>query len=179
MRLPSFIALVAAALIPAAAAACPDLLNHKFTTLQGGSLDLCRHAGKPILVVNTASLCGYTPQFEKLEALSTRHKDKLLVVGFPSNDFNQELATNQEIAKFCILTYAVKFPMVEKAAVTGAEAMPIYRQLRAATGQAPQWNFHKYLIARDGKRAFSYSARTQPESSEIVKQIETLLAEKP
>src|SRR5687767_2535314 len=95
MRLAFVIAFVASFLLPSAAAACPELLNHKFTTLQGGSLDLCRHAGKPILVVNTASKCGYTPQFEKLEALSGKHKEKLLVVGFPSNDFNQELATNQ------------------------------------------------------------------------------------
>ena len=175
MKLLHVIALAAAALVPAAAAACPELLNHQFATLQGGSLDLCRHAGKPILVVNTASMCGYTPQFEKLEALSTRHKDKLLVVGFPSNDFNQELATNQEIAKFCILTYAVKFPMVEKAAVTGAEAMPIYRQLRAATGQAPQWNFHKYLIAPDGKTVYSYTSAVEPDSKELLGRLTPML----
>ena len=176
MKLPIVIALVAAALLPAAAAAaCPELLNHKFATLQGGSLDLCRHAGKPILVVNTASMCGYTPQFEKLEALSARHKDKLLVVGFPSNDFNQELATNQEIAKFCILTYAVKFPMVEKAAVTGSDAMPIYRQLRAASGQSPQWNFHKYLIAPDGRTVYSYASAVEPDSRELLGRLAPML----
>ena len=156
-------ALLAVLLFPAAAAACPELLNHKFTTLQGGQLDLCRHAGKPILVVNTASKCGYTPQFEKLETLSTKHKGKLLVVGFPSNDFNQELATNEEIAKFCKLTYAIEFPMVEKAAVSGTDAMPFYKQLRTASGQAPQWNFHKYLIAPDGKTVYSFPAAVAPD----------------
>ena len=100
MRLLYVIALLIAAMMPTGAAACPELLNHKFTTLQGEQLDLCRHAGRPILVVNTASKCGYTPQFEKLEALNRKHKHKLLVVGFPSNDFNQELATNKEIAQF-------------------------------------------------------------------------------
>ena len=153
---------------PLAGAACPDLLNHQFTTLQGGSLDLCKHAGKPILVVNTASKCGYTPQFEKLEAMSTRLRDKLLVVGFPSNDFNQELATNEEIARFCKLTYAVEFPMVEKASVTGPGAMPFYRQLRAATGQAPQWNFYKYLIAPDGKTVYAFGAAVEPDSRELM-----------
>ena len=175
MSLPYTFFLVAAAMIPAWASACPELLNHRFTTLQGGQLDLCKHAGKPILVVNTASMCGYTPQFEKLEALNRKHKDKLLVVGFPSNDFNQELATNQEIAKFCKLTYAVEFPMVEKASVTGAEAMPFYRQLRSATGQAPQWNFHKYLIAPDGKTVFSFATAVEPDSRELLGKLGTML----
>ena len=165
---PLYAVVLLAAMIPASAAACPDLLNHKFTTLQGGQLDLCRHAGKPILVVNTASKCGYTPQFAKLEALSGKYKDKLLVVGFPSNDFNQELATNQEIAQFCKLTYAIEFPMVEKAAVTGPGAMPFYRELRAATGQAPEWNFHKYLIAPDGKTVFSFATAVEPDSRDLL-----------
>jgi glutathione peroxidase len=169
------IALLAAAIFPASAGACPELLNHKFTTLQGGQLDLCRHAGKPILVVNTASKCGYTPQFEKLEALNRKHKDKLLVVGFPSNDFNQELATNKEIAQFCRLTYAIEFPMVEKASVTGPDAMQLYRQLHTATGQAPQWNFHKYLIAPDGKTVFSFATAVEPDSRELLGKLSTML----
>ena len=175
MRFLCALALLAAAVSPAAAADCPELLNHKFTTLQGGQLDLCRYAGKPILVVNTASKCGYTPQFEKLEALSTKHKGKLLVVGFPSNDFNQELATNQEIASFCKLTYAIEFPMVEKAEITGAGAMPFYRQLRAATGLAPQWNFHKYLIAPDGKTVTSYGSSVEPDSRELTARLAPML----
>ena len=175
MRFLFAFAFIAAALSPSVASACPDLLNHKFTTLQGGSLDLCKHAGKPILVVNTASKCGYTPQFEKLEALSGKHKEKLLVVGFPSNDFNQELATNQEIARFCKLTYAIDFPMVEKASVTGAGAMPFYKQLRTATGQAPQWNFHKYLIAPDGRTVYSFGATVEPDSRELLGKLAPML----
>ena len=175
MKFPFAIALLATAVMPASAAACPELLNHRFTMLQGGQLDLCRHAGKPILVVNTASQCGYTPQFEKLEALSTRNKDKLLVVGFPSNDFNQELATNQEIARFCKLTYAIEFPMVEKATVSGTGALPFYRQLRTATGQAPQWNFHKYLIAPDGKTVFSFATAVEPDSRELMGRLTPML----
>ncbi len=175
MKLLCSIALLAAALFPPAAAACPELLNHKFATLQGGQLDLCRHAGKPILVVNTASKCGYTPQFEKLESLSARHKGRLLVVGFPSNDFNQELATNQEIANFCRLTYAIEFPMVEKAAVSGAGAMPFYRQLRAASGRAPQWNFHKYLIAPDGRTVISFGSAVEPDSRELLGKLGPML----
>ena len=175
MKLLCAIALLAAAAIPTVASACPELLNHRFTTLQGGQLDLCRYAGRPILVVNTASKCGYTPQFEKLEALNRKHKDKLLVVGFPSNDFNQELATNKEIAQFCRLTYAIEFPMVEKASVTGADAMPFYRQLRAATGQAPQWNFHKYLIAPDGKTVLSFATAVEPDSRELLGKLAPML----
>jgi len=159
-----------------AAHACPALLDHQFTTLQGGTLDLCQYAGKPILVVNTASKCGYTPQFEKLEAMNRRYGAQgLLVVGFPSNDFNQELATNKEIARFCILTYAVEFPMVEKASVAGAGAMPFYKQLAAATGQAPEWNFHKYLIAPDGKTVYAFKSAVEPDSKELLSRLAPML----
>ena len=108
-------------------AACPDLYNHQFTTLQGGKVDLCEYQNKPILVVNTASKCGFTPQFESLEALYKRYQSKgLLVVGFPSNDFRQELSSDKEIGDFCINTYSVKFPMITKTSVTGANANPFY-----------------------------------------------------
>ena len=127
-------------------------------------------------MVNTASKCGYTPQFEKLEALNRRYKAKgLLVVGFPSNDFNQELATNKEIAQFCKLTYAVEFPMIEKASVAGPGAMPLFKQLAAATGQAPQWNFHKYLIAPDGKTVYSYASAVEPDSKELLGRLAPML----
>ena len=162
-------------------AACPELLNHKMNNLDGKPLDLCEFAGKVVLAVNTASYCGNTPQYKGLEALYQKYKDKgLVVVGFPANDFGaQEPGSAKEIKNFCELTYGVKFPMVEKTSVVAGKANPVFGQLQKMTGDAPEWNFHKYLIARDGKRAFSFSARTQPESGEIVKQIETLLAEKP
>jgi len=157
-------------LLPSALAqACPGLLDHRYTSLQGKSVNLCDFAGRPILVVNTASKCGYTPQFEKLEALHRRYQGRgLVVLGFPSNDFNQELATNQEIAEFCKLTYFVEFPMIEKGSVTGPGANPFYRQLAAASGAAPQWNFHKYLIAPDGKTVHSFATRVEPDSREIM-----------
>ena len=162
-------------------AACPDLLNHRMNNLDGKPLDLCAFSGKVVLAVNTASYCGNTPQYKGLEALYQKYRDKgLVVVGFPANDFgSQEPGSSKEIKDFCELTYGVKFPMVEKTSVVPGKANPVFAQLQKITGDAPEWNFHKYLIARDGKRAYSYGARTQPESGEIVKQIETLLAEKP
>ena len=161
---------------PALAQACSDLLNHNYTSLQGKPVDLCDFAGRPILVVNTASKCGYTPQFEKLEALHRRYQGRgLVVLGFPSNDFNQELATNQEIAQFCKLTYFVEFPMIEKGSVTGPGANAFFKQLAAASGAAPQWNFHKYLIAPDGKTVHSFSTRVEPDSREVMSQLLPML----
>jgi glutathione peroxidase len=162
--------------LPSVAAACPELLNQRYTSLQGKPVNLCDFAGRPVLVVNTASKCGYTPQFEKLEAMHNRYRGRgLVVLGFPSNDFNQELATNREIAEFCKLTYFVEFPMIEKGAVTGAGANPFYKQLAAATGSAPQWNFHKYLIAPDGKTVYSFSTQVEPDSREIMSRLQPML----
>ena len=162
--------------LPAAAGACPALLNHQYNSLQGKPVNLCEFAGRPILVVNTASKCGYTPQFEKLEALHKRYQRRgLVVLGFPSNDFNQELATNQEIAQFCKLTYFVEFPMIEKGSVTGPGANDFFKQLAAATGSAPQWNFHKYLIAPDGKTVYSFGTRVEPDSREIMSRLQPML----
>lgn len=155
---------------------CPELLDHRLPTLQGGTLDLCRHAGKPILVVNTASKCGYTPQFESLEMLNRRYGPRgLLVVGFPSNDFGQELASDGEIARFCKMTYAVEFPLVAQGAVTGPGAHPFFRELTRLTGQAPRWNFHKYLIAPDGRTVHAYPSRVRPDSDEIVGRLRSML----
>lgn len=154
------------------AADCPPLLSHKFQSLQGQPVNLCEHSDKTILVVNTASRCGYTPQFEKLEGMYRQYRDKgLLVIGFPSNDFNQELATDKEIAEFCKLTYAVDFPMISKGSVTGDQATPFYQQLRAATGQAPRWNFHKYVITPGAKQVYSFGTRVEPDAPEILGKI--------
>jgi len=151
---------------------CPSLLNHKFQSLQGQSVNLCDYSDRTILVVNTASKCGYTPQFEKLEGMYRQYRDKgLLVIGFPSNDFNQELATDKEIAEFCKLTYAVDFPMISKGSVKGDKATPFYQQLKAATGQAPQWNFHKYLITPGAKQVYSFGTRVEPDAPEIMGKI--------
>lgn len=169
---------IAAALcfLPGLASACPSLLNHRFDSLQGKPVNLCEYANRPILVVNTASKCGYTPQFEKLEALHKRYRGRgLVVLGFPSNDFNQELASNREIADFCRLTYLIEFPMIEKGAVRGAAAGPFFRQLSAASGEAPQWNFHKYLIAPDGKTVYSFRSQVEPDSREIMDKLRPML----
>ncbi len=158
------------------AQACPALLDHRFTSLQGKEVNLCEYANRPILVVNTASKCGYTPQFDKLEALHKRYgKRGLVVLGFPSNDFNQELATNKEIANFCRLTYAIEFPMIEHGAVKGAKASAFYRALAAASGEAPQWNFHKYLIAPDGKTVHAFRSAVEPDAPEIMTRVRPML----
>ena len=151
---------------------CPALLNYQFKTLQGEIVDLCQYRDKPILVVNTASKCGFTPQFEKLETIYKQYKARgLLVIGFPSNDFRQELQNNAEIGSFCKLTYGVKFPMVAKGSVSGAEANPFYKQLIAATGKEPKWNFYKYVITPGGKSVYSFPSTTEPDDPEIMKLI--------
>jgi glutathione peroxidase len=156
----------------AVAAECPSLLNHRFQSLQGQPINLCDYSDKTILVVNTASKCGYTPQFEKLESMYRQYRDKgLLVIGFPSNDFNQEPGSDKDIAEFCKLTYAVEFPMVSKASVTGQGAMPLYQQLKAATGQEPKWNFHKYVITPGARQVYSFGTRVEPDAPEIMGRI--------
>ena len=157
-------------------ATCLDLYNHKIKTLQGDEVNLCDYQDKPILVVNTASKCGFTPQFEQLEGMYKQYKDKgLLVIGFPSNDFKQELTDNKQIGDFCKLTYAVKFPMASKSSVTGTNANPFYKQLIAATGEAPQWNFYKYVIEPKGKSIHAYTSTVQPDSAEILDKIKPYL----
>jgi glutathione peroxidase len=156
--------------------ACPALLDHRYTSLQGQTVNLCEFANRPILVVNTASKCGYTPQFDKLEALHKQYARRgLVVLGFPSNDFNQELATNKEIANFCRLTYAIEFPMIEQSSVSGAKASPLFRALATASGQAPQWNFHKYLIAPDGKTVYAFRSAVEPDAPEIITRLKPML----
>lgn len=167
----------AAANPPAGGAACPPALNHVFARLQDEKpQSLCQYAGKVLLVVNTASYCGFTPQYQGLEALYGRYKERgLVVLGFPSNDFAQEKGDNQEIAEFCENTYGVKFPMFAKSSVRGATANPFYLQLVQATGRKPLWNFHKYLVARDGAVVASYSSLVAPDSAGLVRDIEKQL----
>lgn len=159
-----------------AQADCAPLYQHQFKTLQGQTVDFCQFQDKPILVVNTASKCGFTPQFEALEALYEQYKDKgLVVIGFPSNDFRQEPGNNKQIGDFCKLTYAVKFPMVEKSSVAGSTANPLYQQLIKQTGQAPQWNFYKYVILPGGQKVYSFNSMTRPESEDIMGKIKPYL----
>jgi glutathione peroxidase len=157
--------------------ACPALLNQQFPRLQDEKQQsLCQYAGKVLLVVNTASYCGFTPQYKGLEELHARYRDRgLVVLGFPSNDFAQERGSNQEIAEFCENTFGVKFPMFAKSSVRGSDANPLFRELAARTGQAPRWNFHKYLIARDGTVVAHYGSTTTPQDKALVGQLEKLL----
>jgi len=162
-----------------ASAACPKLLDHRLTSLQEEPVDLCRYSGRVVLFVNTASFCGNTPQYAKLEKLYDELKPQgLTVVGFPANDFGeQEPGSNKEIAKFCKLTYNVKFPMMEKSGVKRENANPVFAQLIAATGVAPEWNFHKYLVSRDGYTVQSFPAQLQPDDPKFLQAIDTLLAQ--
>lgn len=165
-----------ASVATSAALACPPLLQHKFRTLQGETLDFCSLQGRAILVVNTASKCGFTPQFEALEKLYASYGQQgLVVVGFPSNDFRQELDSNAEVARFCRLTYSVQFPMMEKSHVRGDEANALFRALAAATGTSPRWNFHKYLIAPDGRTVHSFGTMTRPDSDAVMDVLRPML----
>ena len=162
-----------------APADCPANLQYSFERLQDEKPQaLCQYRNKVILVVNTASYCGFTDQYKGLEALHERYKDRgLVVLGFPSNDFSQERGSNQQIADFCESTYGVKFPMFVKTSVKGTDANPLYRQLaQQSNGQQPQWNFHKYLLGRDGKVVANYSSMVKPESAKLVAEIEKQLA---
>lgn len=136
------------------------------------------YSGKVILVVNTASKCGNTPQYDGLEKLYEEYQDEgLVVLGFPSNDFfGQEPGTEEEIQEFCRLTYGVRFPMFEKVTVKEGEAHPFFAELAAASGTYPTWNFHKYLIGRDGQVIAEFSPRTQPDDDKLVSSIRSALA---
>jgi glutathione peroxidase len=163
-------------------ASCPPLLRHTLNSLQTGQpQSLCQYSGKVVLIVNTASFCGYTNQYEGLETLYRKYKDRgLVVLGFPSNDYGaQEPGSNKEIAEFCRTTYGVQFPMFEKTAGTRLVVHPLYAELVAKTGQAPQWNFHKYLVDRAGKRVESFASTVEPGQRAFVSTIERLLADKP
>jgi len=162
----------------AAAGACPPLLDHTFTRLQDGKpMPLCQYAGQVILVVNTASYCGFTSQYDGLEKLYARLKDKgLVVIGFPSNDFGeQEPGSEQEIAEFCRLTYGVEFPMAGKTVVKGRDANPFYRKLAEVTGSQPRWNFHKYLINRDATQVVAFGSMTKPDDKALLNRIDEFL----
>ncbi|HEY0662636.1 MAG TPA: glutathione peroxidase [Lysobacter sp.] len=182
MRVKFLIAPILAAIALAAglATASGGLLDHSFRPLaKKQPVNLGKtYAGDVLLVVNTASKCGFTPQFEALEALHRKYRGKgFAVLGFPSGDFKaQEFDDEGEIAKFCTLTYGVKFPMFEKVHVVGDDATPLYKQLATTSGEAPKWNFHKYLVGRDGQLIASYGSKIAPDDATVVAAIENALA---
>ena len=177
MKLLSMIALAS---LSASAYACDsDLLDHQMRYLASkDQANLCEaYDGKVLLMVNTASKCGNTRQYDGLEALYEEYGDRgLVVLGFPSNDFmGQEPGTEEEIQEFCRLTYGVEFPMFEKISVKEGNAHPLYESLAKAAGTYPSWNFHKYLVGRDGKLIAEFSPRTQPNDDGLVSAIEQAL----
>ncbi|MBJ7379615.1 MAG: glutathione peroxidase [Polynucleobacter sp.] len=166
---------------PVSANTCSPTLMHTFPRLQDEQpQNLCQYQGKVILVVNTASYCGFTDQYDGLEKLYAKYKDRgFVVLGFPSNDFGkQEPGSNKEIADFCKNTYDVKFPMFAKSIVSGNDANPLFKMLVKETGTKPKWNFYKYLVDRKGNIIDSFNSLTKPESKSITGEIERLLNEK-
>ena len=155
------------------------LLDRSYRPLAGKTpVDLQKaYGGDVVLVVNTASKCGFTPQFEALEALHKKYSDQgFAVLGFPSGDFKaQEFDDEKQIQEFCKLTYGVKFPMFEKVHVVGADATPLYKDLAQVSNDPPAWNFHKYLIGRDGRLIASWGSKTTPDDKAIVEAIEKAL----
>lgn len=170
---------LAGTLLPATAAgpSDPAFLDHSLRRLHSDEVVNLRqrYAGQPLLVVNTASHCGFTGQFKGLEALHQQYKDRgLKVVGFPSDDFRQEAATESETAKVCFVNYGVSFDMYSPIRVSGEDAHPLFREL-ARQSQAPRWNFHKYVVDRNGKVIASFPSRIEPDSREVRAAIERAL----
>ena len=152
--------------------------DFEFKSIDGKPMKMSAFAGKPVLVVNTASKCGLTPQYAGLQALAEKYRDRLVVLGVPSNDFGgQEPGSEAEIKGFCEVTYGVDFPMTEKQVVIGSGAHPFYKWIAAELGEgaAPRWNFYKYLIAPDGKIAGAWPSTVKPTSAAITKEIDKLL----
>ncbi|ACK51382.1 glutathione peroxidase [Methylocella silvestris BL2] len=154
--------------------------DYSLRTIDGDALPLETFKGKAVLLVNTASACGLTPQYEALEELYRKYQDRgLVVLGVPSNDFGgQEPGTEADIKQFCALKFNIEFPLASKEKVAGAAAHPLYRAIASELGEAaaPKWNFHKYLIGRDGALKASFGSRTVPDAPEIVAAIEAALA---
>lgn len=182
MKISQFLLITAATLFSSASFSgqnCSELLDHQVRKLGSSEqINLCEeYAGKVLLVVNTASRCVFTPQYEGLEKMHQRYGGRgLVVLGFPSNDFaNQEPGSDKKIASFCRVNYGVSFPMFSKISVKGGDAHPFYAALRQASGSTPRWNFHKYLIGRDGKVIDSYASWTAPDSDTLLQDIEKAL----
>src|SRR5438270_5438659 len=163
----------------------PPVLNFKMKNLAGKEIDLSQYQGKPILIVNVASQCGYTPQYKGLQALHDKYaRDGLVVLGVPSNDFGkQEPGTSEEIAEFCEKNYGVKFDMLEKVVVKGPDKVPLYKYLTSKEtdpkfGGEIKWNFTKFLISRDGDIVARFEPGVKPESEKVTKAIEAALTKK-
>lgn len=178
------ITLAAAAMAALVAAAPQPRSLHDFNlkTIDGKPMPLAQYKGKVVLLVNTASMCGFTPQYEGLQQLHESYKAKgFTVIGVPSGDFGgQEYGSNAEVKQFCETKFGIKFPMTEKAVVKGAGAIPVYKWAASTLGDAktPQWNFHKYLVGKDGKLIAAFDSRVTPTSTELAAAVGKALAAK-
>jgi len=169
-------ALLAAPLLMAAGPE-PDAFSFRFPAIEGGEHDLAAWRGRVLLVVNTASFCGFTPQYAALQRLHERYRARgLVVLGVPSNDFNQEAGSNAAVREFCDAQFGIDFPMAGISRVRGDGAHPFFRWAAARGGGEPRWNFHKYLVARDGRAVRGFATRVAPDSLEMTRAIEAALA---
>ncbi len=168
---------------PLADAASKRAGDFTLTAIDGSPLPMKQFAGKVVLLVNTASFCGYTPQYDGLQKLQTSYEGRgFTVVGVPSGDFlGQEYGSNKEISSFCKAKFGIRFPLAEKGDVVGRNAIPIYRWAAAVLGQdnTPKWNFHKYLIGRDGRLIAAFGSKVTPEDPAVAGAIETALRAAP
>ena len=161
----------------ASASQCPAFLDHEFKKLRSPqTVNLCTEtAGKPVLIVNTASHCGFTPQFEGLEALNQKYRERgLVIIGFPSDDFRQEADDEAETAEVCFINYGVTFTMLAPTSVKGEAANPVFQELNRRS-EAPSWNFNKYLVSADGESVQHFESKVTPESATLTGAIERLL----
>ncbi|MEM9577593.1 MAG: glutathione peroxidase [Pseudomonadota bacterium] len=150
--------------------------DFRFASIDGGTLDMAKWAGQPVLVVNTASQCGFTGQYAGLQTLYDRYRDRgLVVLAVPSDDFNQELASAEEVKEFCEMNFGLDMPMTDITRVKGAQAHPFYQAVRDETGFVPRWNFNKVLIAPDGAVVATWGSGTKPNSPKITGAVERLL----
>ena len=156
---------------------CHQFLNFKATKLRvSEQVDFCQSfKGKALLIVNTASKCGYTPQFKGLEQLHQQYGERLAVIGFPSNDFRQEHNTSEQVAEVCYVNYGVTFTMLESSNVSGLNANVLFKRLSKKTGQAPSWNFGKYLVSNNGESVEYFAPKVKPKDKRLIKAIESIL----
>jgi glutathione peroxidase len=166
-----------AALMATPAAAAPAAWDFSLTRLEGGTMPLAEFRGRALLVVNTASMCGFTPQYEALQRLHDQLEPRgLTVLGVPSNDFNQEHTDARRVREFCDTMFGITFPMAGLTRVRGPQADPFFAWLAARGGGAPAWNFHKFLVSRDGARVQGFATRVRPDDPALLRAIEAALA---
>lgn len=171
---------VLAAPLLMAAAPVPEVYEYTLAALEGGTLSLADFRGRALLIVNTASFCGYTPQYAALQRLHDRFSaEGFAVIGVPSNDFRQESTDAARIREFCDTMYGITFPMAGLTQVRGPQAHPLFIWLSERGGGAPRWNFHKYLVARDGRTVRAFPTATEPESPTLLRAVQAALAGRP